>query len=168
VLQLASLEDISFPSKYCFFRGSCCSQEILQKFVKPNVSMLLEGYCRRRIWMEILDDKKRREASCLFSSLSCTGMQGSDWYPSLTPSHVLGLSITLRFTHQQSLVLRGDLLLPHNIQLLLQYYRKIQGETGQPGTLLGWNCESSFHCCRCSESSYSSNPLLFLLPSLRT
>lgn len=28
VLGLASLEDISFPSKYCFFRGSRCSREI--------------------------------------------------------------------------------------------------------------------------------------------
>lgn len=44
VLQLASLEDISFPSKYCFFRGSCCSQEILQKFVKPKFSMPLEAF----------------------------------------------------------------------------------------------------------------------------
>lgn len=44
VLQLASLEDISFPSKYCFFRGSCWSQEILWKFVKPNFSMLLEAF----------------------------------------------------------------------------------------------------------------------------
>lgn len=43
VLQLASLQDISFPSKYCFFRGSCCSQETLRIFIKPNSSRPLEA-----------------------------------------------------------------------------------------------------------------------------